>query len=612
MGPDLHLCASHDDTSHPWIYIYIYKHISQHNLLFTSVLCMSWPPHSISPGLPLLQLWHWAPQPTPASSLPHRLRLALRSRCPGGVHSWSLSSHILATWNMVWGGFAIWASWLLPSDVLSCPPFHIDRGFCHSRHWHISTPIFSPNQTDLSCTGWLACWRGTMLNTSLGLHLMFPECNGITGWLFCRDPCTTLGRSTGKYGGPSRNHSPCSLQLSSMHVDWTLLPLALTGQHHSSHWNSLTAGRCPHGHLHFISIAQFEDIVGQINLALGCLQEVDPNDKSILNISFHYITTVLLTSKPKTKSFHHAPTHPGICLGIPQLYSLHWCLITQLHTQTAIYDGDLCSSFYHCHHLSPANRYGHLHWQCLIRHPVELSHWWLIITWWCHTHWCCSLWIVNMDWPNLWRWFTLPGLATCLLLLLRTLRLHVTNFPTSEALHLLTAFSGHVSISSTLVTLDSGWTSPTSISPPLPTLFHQICHQSLQPHLFIWGTVGISISVLLTHESDATSGHTPLTEHFPVHCWSPDFLQSILQCRWVLLCSSICNIVVPTPSQENFLGYILLQLLTNPGIGFWDFRQDNVCKVLKWLPLMLLQTVELSSRWSWMFSLAKSQFQCIP
>ena len=201
----------------PWWHIpsmNIYKHISKHNLLFTSVLYTNWPHRSISPGLPLLQQWHWAPKPISASPLPHILRLALRSRSPGVVHSWSLSFHILAIWNLVWGDFPIRASWLLSSDDLRCPPFHVGGDFCRSWLWHTSHPSFSLNQTDLSCIGWLACWQSTMLSRNLLQFFMVQ-----------------------------------------------LLP-TLTCRRYLAHWNILIAIVCFQSFWHMITITHLQDVAG--------------------------------------------------------------------------------------------------------------------------------------------------------------------------------------------------------------------------------------------------------------------------------------------------------------------------------------------------------------
>ena len=130
-----------------------------------------------------------------------------------------------------------------------------------------------------------SCSKSRFPTHTTGLYYSFPASNAMARCLLSKDLGSTLGRNTGKYVHPSRNHSHRFIRTISLQVVLVQFPLTLIDRWNPSHTLSLMVVHMTHHCCwHSISIAQFQDVATQIDPVHYCLQKIDPDHERISDI----------------------------------------------------------------------------------------------------------------------------------------------------------------------------------------------------------------------------------------------------------------------------------------------------------------------------------------
>ena len=104
-----------------------------------------------------------------------------------------------------------------------------------------------------------------------------------------------------------------------------------------------------HGCIHLFTILHLQQIPPQINLTSMMLQEVNPQDQRIINISFHYIPVILSSSQLETNMLPYNTFCHGALLCVPEHHNIIMTptLKSKLFPQLRIHDAYLGSCVYH-------------------------------------------------------------------------------------------------------------------------------------------------------------------------------------------------------------------------------------------------------------------------
>ena len=227
------------------------------------------------------------------------------------AESWLVNFRFNGTWMEVtcWSRFHCF--WLCSSMGKCCSVWF--EVLVRTGTFIPATPV-SLQTASTCCFGWPTSWWSTVLGISSDLHISMSARIIMADWLFCGDPCTTLGRSTGKWVGPSRHHNHFPQNHLCMLFWFRSLWLSLDNPIWITHtallptWLFIVVGTYP--------ISQFQDVAAQINFAFCMLKKVDPNNESIPKVGFHYIPTIPLVSQPQPKFSNYPSTHPRVHQGI--------------------------------------------------------------------------------------------------------------------------------------------------------------------------------------------------------------------------------------------------------------------------------------------------------
>ena len=153
------------------------------------------------------------------------------------AESWLVNFRFNGTWMEVtcWSRFHCF--WLCSSMGKCCSVWF--EVLVRTGTFIPATPV-SLQTASTCCFGWPTSWWSTVLGISSDLHISMSARIIMADWLFCGDPCTTLGRSTGKWVGPSRHHNHFPPK-PSLHAILVQVPLTLVGQSNLDHTYCLIA-----------------------------------------------------------------------------------------------------------------------------------------------------------------------------------------------------------------------------------------------------------------------------------------------------------------------------------------------------------------------------------